>query len=50
MVAMFAIALWAGRAGVVVLFGLVSFLALREVITLTPTRAAITGHSSGRSS
>ncbi len=38
MVAVFAGALGMGRAGTVVLFGLLSFLALREFITLTPTR------------
>lgn len=31
-------ALWAGMWGAVVLFGLLSFLALREFLTLTPTR------------
>jgi phosphatidate cytidylyltransferase len=34
----FALTLVAGRAGTFVLFGLVSFLALREYLTLTPTR------------
>lgn len=38
MVAVFAGALALGRTGTVVLFGLLSFLALREFITLTPTR------------
>lgn len=38
MAAIFAVALVAGRIGVVILFGLVSFLAFREFITLTPTR------------
>ena len=33
----FAVALLTGKIGSVVLFGLVSFLALREFITLTPT-------------
>lgn len=36
--AVFALALAGGRGGVMVLFGLVSFQALREMITLTPTR------------
>lgn len=39
MVAVFGAALAVGRIGAVVLFGLLSFLALREFITLTPTRA-----------
>lgn len=39
MVAVFGLALAVGRIGAVVLFGLLSFLALREFITLTPTRA-----------
>lgn len=38
MAAVFALALYGGRAGVIVLFALVSFQALREMITLTPTR------------
>ncbi len=38
MVGVFAGALALGRTGTVVLFGLLSFLALREFITLTPTR------------
>jgi phosphatidate cytidylyltransferase len=38
MCAVFAIALATGGLGSVVLFGLVSFLALREFVTLTPTR------------
>lgn len=38
MVAVFAVALATGGLGSVVLFGLLSFLALREFITLTPTR------------
>lgn len=38
MVAVFAGALALGPTGTVVLFGLLSFLALREFITLTPTR------------
>jgi len=40
MVAVFAIAIATGGIGSVILFGLVSFFALREFITLTPTRAA----------
>lgn len=39
MVAVFVAALAAGRIGSVVLFAVLSFLALREFITLTPTRA-----------
>lgn len=39
MVAVFGVALAGGRLGMTVLFGLLSFLALREFITLTPTRA-----------
>jgi phosphatidate cytidylyltransferase len=38
MVAIFALSIAIGRIGSVVLFGLTSFLALREYITLTPTR------------
>lgn len=38
MVAIFLGALLAGRTGSVVLFGLLSFFALREFITMTPTR------------
>jgi phosphatidate cytidylyltransferase len=38
MVAIFALAVALGRTGSVVLFGLTSFLALREYVTLTPTR------------
>ena len=38
MVAVFGAALAMGHKGVVVLFGLLSFLGLREFITLTPTR------------
>ena len=38
MCAVFAIALLTGKIGSVVLFGLTSFLALREFITLTPTK------------
>lgn len=39
MVAIFAVALATGGIGSIILFGLTSFLALREFITLTPTRA-----------
>jgi phosphatidate cytidylyltransferase len=39
MAAVFSLALAFGRTGAVVLFGLLSFLAMREFITLTPTRA-----------
>ena len=38
MVAVVSFALFAGRVGTVILFGLLSFLALREFVTLTPTR------------
>jgi phosphatidate cytidylyltransferase len=38
MVLVVASAFWLGRTAVIVLFGLLSFLALREFITLTPTR------------
>jgi len=38
MVAVFATALMTGAAGTVLLFGFCSFMALREFITLTPTR------------
>lgn len=40
MVAIFGVALATGGLGSVILFGLLSFLALREFITLTPTRPA----------
>lgn len=40
MCAIFALALAGGRTGAVLLFALVSFLALREFVTLTPTRRA----------
>jgi phosphatidate cytidylyltransferase len=40
MVVTFFIAICAGRIGSIILFGLISFLALREFITLTPTRHA----------
>ncbi|MCF7763121.1 MAG: phosphatidate cytidylyltransferase [Verrucomicrobia bacterium] len=39
MVAIFGLAMASGGVGSVVLFGLTSFLALREFITLTPTRS-----------
>ncbi|RXK56744.1 phosphatidate cytidylyltransferase [Oleiharenicola lentus] len=39
MVAVFGVALATGGLGSVILFGLLSFFALREFITLTPTRA-----------
>lgn len=39
MVSVFGVALATGRLGSVILFGLMSFFALREFITLTPTRA-----------
>lgn len=38
MVVIFTLALATGSVGTVILFGLISFLALREFITLTPTR------------
>ena len=38
MALVFAAALAGGQIGVVILFGLLSFLALREFVTLTPTR------------
>ncbi|MBI4179156.1 phosphatidate cytidylyltransferase [bacterium] len=38
MAAVFAVAVLSGRLGAVVLFAVLSFLALREFITLTPTR------------
>lgn len=40
MVALMAIAFLGGRAGVIVLFGICSFAALREFVTLTSTRRA----------
>jgi phosphatidate cytidylyltransferase len=40
MCAVFALTLASGRGGALVLFGVLSFLALREFITLTPTRRA----------
>jgi phosphatidate cytidylyltransferase len=40
MTAVFVVALATGGIGSVVLFGLISFVALREFITLTPTRPA----------
>ncbi|HVF84522.1 MAG TPA: phosphatidate cytidylyltransferase [Abditibacteriaceae bacterium] len=39
MCAVFAVAVLTGVAGSMVLFGLISFMALREFVTLTPTRA-----------
>ncbi len=39
MIALFAIAFGLGKPGVIVLFGLASLAALREFITLTPTRS-----------
>src|SRR5262245_22277845 len=38
MVIVFAAALFGGPTGSVLLFGFISFLALREFVTLTPTR------------
>jgi len=38
MCSVFALALAGGRVGTVLVFALISFLALREIITLTPTR------------
>jgi phosphatidate cytidylyltransferase len=40
MVAIFSVALFTGGLGSVILFALTSFFALREFVTLTPTRAA----------
>ncbi|HEX8913728.1 MAG TPA: phosphatidate cytidylyltransferase, partial [Humisphaera sp.] len=40
MAAVFGGAIYAGPLGAVILFGLVSFFALREMLTLTPTRRA----------
>lgn len=40
MAGLFGLALIGGRLGVVALFGFVSFFALREMVTLTPTRRA----------
>ncbi len=40
MAGLFALALLAGRLGPIILFALVSFLALREFLTLTPTTAS----------
>lgn len=39
MVAVFAVAFWAGQLGTIVLFTIISYFALREFVTLTPTRA-----------
>lgn len=38
MVGVFVLALWAGPVGTAVMFGFSSFMALREYVTLTPTR------------
>jgi phosphatidate cytidylyltransferase len=38
MAAVIGLALWAGKAGVIVLFAFISFMALREYFTLAPTR------------
>ena len=38
MAAVIGLALWAGKSGVIVLFGFISFMALREYFTLAPTR------------
>lgn len=40
MAAVFGLAIYAGPLGAVILFGLVSFFALREMLTLTPSRRA----------
>ena len=40
MVAVFTVAILGGRTGALVLFGLISFLALREFVALAPTRRA----------
>jgi len=40
MVAVFALALWFDAAGACILFAIISFLALREMLTLAPTRRA----------
>ncbi|ACO76857.1 Phosphatidate cytidylyltransferase [Azotobacter vinelandii CA] len=40
MVALLGIAFWLGHGAVILLFGAVSFFALREFITLTPTRGS----------
>lgn len=40
MVALIGIAFWLGHTAVVILFYLVSFFALREFMTLTPTRSS----------
>jgi phosphatidate cytidylyltransferase len=40
MVAIFAVALFTGGLGSVILFGLTSFFAMREFVTLAPTKAA----------
>ena len=38
MAAVIGLALWMGKTGVIVLFGFISFMALREYFTLAPTR------------
>jgi phosphatidate cytidylyltransferase len=38
MAAVFGLAFWGGLTGVTIFFGLISFLALREMLTLSPTR------------
>lgn len=40
MAAVFALAIWFGPLGATLLFALISFLAMREMLTLTPTRRA----------
>jgi phosphatidate cytidylyltransferase len=50
MVALIGLAFVFGKAGVIALFGFASFAALREFITLTPTRRAITSRWPARSS
>jgi phosphatidate cytidylyltransferase len=40
MAAAFGLAIWAGPGGACVLFAIISFLALREMLTLAPTRRA----------
>jgi phosphatidate cytidylyltransferase len=47
MAAVFGLAMFTGPVGCVVLFGLISFLALREFITLTPTKLGDHGRCSG---
>ena len=50
MVAIFIFAMLSGGIGSTILFGLTSFLALREFVTMTPTKLAIMARSSGFSS